>query len=189
MNARTLTSTALFVAIALFTPFVRADVADSAPNGFTIKITTTVKGTPADVYRRILRIGEWWSPDHTFSGDAHNLSIDERPMGCFCEKLPNGGAVRHMEVVFLQPGKVLRLSGGLGPLQAMGAAGSITFALSPAEGGTKLEFTYAVTGYSPQGMNALAPIINKVLTEQVMRFKSYVETGSPAAASGQQVPK
>jgi hypothetical protein len=190
MNARTYAfALSLIAIVALLAPSARADVADSAPNGFTIKITTTVKGSPDDVYRRLLRIGDWWSSDHTFSGDAHNLSIEERPMGCFCEKLPNGGAVRHMEVVYLASGKLLRLSGGLGPLQAMAATGSMTFALSRAEGGTKLEFTYAVGGYSPHGLNALAPIVNQVLTDQITRFKNYAETGNPAAAPTQQKPR
>ncbi len=30
-------------------------------------------------------------------------------MGCFCERLPNQGGVRHMEVVYLDPGKVLAM--------------------------------------------------------------------------------
>jgi hypothetical protein len=177
------------VAICTLSQSASADVADSAASGFTVKITTNIHEPPADVYRRLIRVGDWWSPEHTFSGDAHNLSIEERPMGCFCEKLPNGGAVRHMRVVFLWPGKLLRLSGGLGPLQEMAATGSMSFKLSPAEGGTKLEFTYAVAGYTPQGMNALAPIVNQVLTEQINRFKNYAETGNPAAASTQQKPK
>ena len=182
MNARNHVFALLLIA-ALTLPSARADVTDSAATGFTIKITADIHAAPADVYRRLLRVGEWWSSNHTFSGDAHNLSIEERPMGCFCEKLPNGGAVRHMEVVFLQPGTVLRLSGALGPLQAMAANGSMTFQLSPTSSGTKLDFTYAVTGYSPQGMNSLAPIVDKVLTEQITRFKNYAETGNPGPAT------
>src|SRR5919201_3470532 len=123
-----------------------AEVTDSTANGFTIKITTSIHAAPADVYRRLLRVGEWWNSAHTFSGAAENLSIEERAGGCFCEKWPNGG-VRHMQVFFLQPGKMLRLYGGLGPLQGMAATGPMTFNLSPADGGTKLELTYTVTGY------------------------------------------
>jgi hypothetical protein len=60
-------------------------------------------------------------PSHTFSGNAHNLSIEEKAMGCFCEKLPDGGGVSHMEVVYFAPGKTLRLSGALGPLNTWAA--------------------------------------------------------------------
>ena len=52
--------------------------------------------------------------------DAKNLSIDARPGGCFCEKLPNGGGVEHARVVYVAPREVLRLSGALGPLQGVG---------------------------------------------------------------------
>jgi len=160
-----------------------AEVADSAANGFTVKIAMNIRAAPGDVYRRLIRVGDWWSSAHTYSGDAHNLSIEERAMGCFCEKLPDQGSVRHMDVVLVMPGKRLRLSGGLGPLQGIGAAGSMTFALSPAEGGTKLEMTYAVAGYLPEGLNSWAPQIDSVLAEQVTCLKNYIETGDPAGKS------
>ena len=145
---------------------------------------------PNEVYRRLIHnVGDWWSPNHTFSRDAHNLFIDDRVMGCFCEKLPAGGSVRHMEVILLSPDKELRMSGALGPLQAVAATGVMTFVLSPDAGGTKLEVTYAVGGYLPQGMNSWATPVDGVLTEQITRLKSYVETGDPEAKSGTAKPK
>src|SRR5713226_4851354 len=111
---------ALFFALFALAPTAKADVVDSAPNGFTIKVTLQIQAPPKDVYRQLIHnVGDWWSSAHTFSGDAHNLSIEEKPMGCFCEKLPNEGSVRHMEVVYLAPGKALVLSGALGPLQSL----------------------------------------------------------------------
>ncbi|HLJ25288.1 MAG TPA: ATPase [Candidatus Angelobacter sp.] len=175
----------VFIALvcALASTINRAEVADSGATGFTIKITTSIHAAPAEVYKKLVHnIGDWWSSQHTFSGDAHNLSIEERPMGCFCEKLVNGGGVRHMEVVFFSPGKRLVLSGGLGPLQGIGAAGAMTFNLTADKDGTKLEVTYAVTGYLSQGMNSWAAPVDGVLTEQITRFKNYVESGNPAGA-------
>lgn len=164
---------------------LRADVADSAANGFTIKIVETIHATPADVYNRLIHnVGDWWNSDHTVSGDAHNLSIDEKPMGCFCEKLANGGGVRHAEVILFMPGKALVLSGTFGPLQKFGAAGTLSFAISPAGDGSKLEVTYAVGGYFPGGLNTWAAPVDSVLTEQVTRLKSCLETGSPGVAGG-----
>ena len=153
-------------------------VVDAAASGFTVRTTLAIRAAPEDVYRRLVRnIGDWWSPSHTFSGNAHNLSIEEKAMGCFCEKLPDGGGVRHMEVVYFAPGKTLRLSGALGPLQSIAAAGSMTIQLSPSEGGTKLEVTYAVAGYLPAGMNTWAAPVDGVIEEQFTRLKKYVETG------------
>lgn len=165
----------------LISTFAVCEVADSGSNGFTIKTTLTIQASPEGVYRHLIRVGEWWDPTHTFSGDSHNLTIEEKPGGCFCEKLPNQGGVRHMQVVYVDPGKTLRMIGGLGPLQSMAATGSMTIGLSPAGNGTKLELTYAVTGYAPGGMNNLAAPVDSVLTQQFTRLKNYVEHGDPAA--------
>jgi len=160
--------------------FARTEVVDSASGGFTIKTTVTVKATPDDVYHRLIQnVGDWWSSEHTYSRNSRNLSIEEKPMGCFCEKLPNGGSVRHMEVVFFTPGKALGLTGALGPLQSIAAAGNMRFELSPVDGGTKLDVTYAVAGYLPAGMNTWAAPVDTVLKEQLTRLKNYVERGDP----------
>ncbi|HEV2964268.1 MAG TPA: ATPase [Candidatus Angelobacter sp.] len=172
----------------LAAPAMVAEVVDSSANGFTVKTTLTIKAAPDAVYRQIIRVGDWWDSAHTFSGDAHNLSIEEKSMGCWCEKLPQGG-VRHMEVVFFSPGKKLVMVGGLGPLQTMAVSGAMTFQLSPVEGGTKLEVTYAVAGYSPTGLNTLAAPVDSVLGQQFVRLKNYMETGKAAAAPAQSSPR
>jgi len=170
----------LAVVLTLACGFARAEVVDSAGGGFTVKTTVNVKAPPEEVYRRLIQnVGDWWSSDHTYSRNAHNLSIEEKPMGCFCEKLPNGGSVRHMEVVFLTPGKMLGLTGALGPLQTIAAAGNMRFEMSPVDGGTKLDLTYAVMGYLPAGMNTWAAPVDTVLKEQMTRLKNYVERGDP----------
>jgi len=156
-----------------------AEVMDSAANGFTVKTTLQIQASPDKVYGRLIQVGDWWNSAHTFSGSAKNLSIEEKPGGCFCEKLPNGGA-RHMEVVFIAPGKRLVLSGGLGPLQSIGATGAMSIDLAGAEGGTKLQVTYAVTGYLAAGMNTFAAPVDSVLLEQFTRLKNMVEQGDPA---------
>jgi len=159
-----------------------ADVKDSGAGGFTIVRSFVAKGSPEEVYRKIAAVGEWWSSVHTYSGDAHNLTLDARAGGCWCEKLPkNGGSVMHMQVATAWPGMLLVLIGGLGPLQQMGVAGALTFKLSPAEGGTTVEFTYAATGYYPKGMDSLAPLVDGVLMDAVTRLHNYLDTGNPDA--------
>src|SRR5215467_6715751 len=151
-----------------------ATVADSGPNGFTVKVTVHVQASPADAYRKFVRnVGDWWNSSHTFSGSSKNLSIEERAAGCFCEKLLDGGGVRHMEVVTIMPGKMLVMTGALGPMQALAVAGNLRVVFSPEDGGTKLEATYAVVGYLPAGMNAFAGPSDAMLTEQFAGFKKY----------------
>jgi len=164
----------------VFSSFAVAEVADSSAGGFTVKLTTQIHASPSEVYSRVVHnVGDWWDGVHTFSGDAHNLSIEDRPQGCFCEKLAAGG-VRHMEVVFASPGKMLRMSGGLGPLQGIATAASMTLAFTPTADGTRLDLTYSVAGYTAQGMANLAAPVNSVLMQQMTRLKNYVETGNPA---------
>ena len=166
--------------LALAPGWAKSEVADASANGFTVKISLRIQAAPGDVYARLIQhVGDWWSPEHTYSGNAHNLSIEAKAMGCFCEKLPNDGMVRHMEVVIVMPGKALGLTGALGPLQSIAATGNMRVQLTPADGGTKLDVTYAVLGYLPAGMNTWAEPVNSVLTEQFTRLKNYVEHGDP----------
>ena len=174
-----LLSSALMLSVTR-TQLSRAEVVDSSPGGFTTKAVVAIQASPDAVYRQLIHIGDWWDSEHTFSHDAHNLSIEERAGACFCEKLPNGGSVRHLEVLFVAPGKILRLGGGLGPLQGIATSGSMTIQLSPSPNGTKLEVTYAVGGYLPAGMNTLAAPVDSVLTAQFIRLKNYIERGDPA---------
>jgi uncharacterized protein YndB with AHSA1/START domain len=160
---------------------VLAEVADSAANGFTIKIATAIQAPPEDVYRKLIQIGGWWDSAHTFSSNSHNLTLDDKPLGCFCEKLGNGGGVRHMQVVFVSPGQTLVMTGGLGPLQSMAVTANLRIQLSKTAGGTKVDVTYAVGGYSPAGLNALAAPVDSVLTQQFARLKNFVERGDPGA--------
>jgi uncharacterized protein YndB with AHSA1/START domain len=171
-----------------------AAVADASAAGFTVKTSLTIAAAPTEVYERFVHnIGDWWSPQHTVSGDSHNLSIEEKPMGCFCEKLPNGG-VRHMQILYFDRGKVLRMSGLLGPLQGIGGSGVLTvnftaarIVRTPADTltVTKLDATYSVSGYSAAGMNAFAGPVDSVLSEQFNRLKNYVENGAAVPAKKQ----
>ncbi len=167
----------------LLTCCANAEVIDSAAGGFTIQMIENVKAAPEEVYRKLVgNVGDWWNPAHTFSRDAHNLRIEDRPGGCFCEKMPDNGFVRHLEVILAMPGQRLVLSGALGPLQILAATGNMLIQFKREGAGTKLEVTYRVTGYlPPPGMGAWSMPVDMTLEEQFTRFKSFVETGKPAS--------
>lgn len=169
------------IAVLLFAAFANAEILDSNAGGFTVKTTITIKAAPDEVYRKLVHdIGEWWNPLHTFSGDSHNLRIEERLGGCLCEKLPHDGFTRHLEVITVEPGKRIVMSGAMGPMQTMAATGTMQFQVTPADGGTKLDAVYAIGGYLPRGMNNFADPVDRMLTDQCARLKSYVETGHVA---------
>ncbi|MEO1037122.1 MAG: ATPase [Pseudomonadota bacterium] len=171
----------LSIAVLLLGPsLVGAAVTDSAANGFTVTHEITTSALPAKVWTTLTEnVDAWWHPDHTFSGDAANLSIDATPLGCFCERLDDGGSVVHLTVTFIQRGEMLRLTGGLGPLGLMGVDGNMTISVIPANGGTILKLVYTVGGYSPDGLDNIAGAVDGVLGEQMKRLASFAETGRP----------
>src|SRR3712207_812935 len=104
---------------ALFLPgTAAADVVSKSAGGFVLKTTVATSAPPDRAYVALVRdVAQWWDESHTYSGDANNLSIIAEPGGCFCEALPNEGGVQHGTVVNVAPGRLLRMSAALGPLQ------------------------------------------------------------------------
>jgi uncharacterized protein YndB with AHSA1/START domain len=157
-----------------------ADVKSVTSNGFEGASAATITAPPDRVYAALGEVGRWWSPSHTFSRDAANLSIELRAGGCFCEKLKNGGSVAHLTVVYAAPGVGLRLRGALGPLQAEGVDGALSWTLKPVQGGTAVALNYVVGGYIRGGIEQWAPRVDRVLDEQLHNLKNYIE-GKPLA--------
>ena len=167
--------------ISLVASPVQSEVLDSASNGFTVRHAVTIDADRQAVYQAMVsQISEWWSSDHTVSGDAANLFLTDSLSGCFCERLGEGAGLVHMSVSFVNPGVMLKLSGGLGPLGLMGAAGNMTWEFDDVEAGSTVTLQYAVGGYMPGGLDAVAEAVDGVLIEQLTRLKSFVETGKPA---------
>jgi len=158
-----------------------ADVVAKSATGFVSKHVLTISAPRTRVFHALTdEVGRWWNPEHSYSGVAANFSIDARAGGCFCERLKDG-SVAHMTVVFVERDSVLRMIGGLGPLQAMAVSGSMTFALAQTDSGaTRLEYEYAVGGYSPEGLEGIAGPVDRVQLEQLQRLQRFVETGNPA---------
>lgn len=161
----------------------QAAVIGSGPAGFQVQETVRIAAPPDRVWAAIVKPGDWWNPEHTYSHDSGNLTLAAVAGGCWCEKWA-GGSVEHMIVVHAKPGKMLRLRGGLGPLQEMGVTGAMTWTLTATiDGGTVLTLNYAVGGYSPNGFDGLARAVDGVLAEQVNRLQMFVQTGSPNATA------
>ena len=166
-----------FAALALAATVARAEVTDRSAAGFEVTEKATISASPGKVWDTLMRPSRWWSPAHTFSHDAKNLSFD--PSGCFCETLKQG-AVRHMTIVYADKAAQLRLFGALGPLQTTGATGHIGVTLKAVGAGTDVVLTYDVGGYAKGGLaDVYAVPVDRVLGEQLERLKKAVETGKP----------
>lgn len=164
--------------ISFFAANASAGVLAVASHGFSAKQEIDIAASPARVYDAIVgQVGEWWNPSHTYSGNGNNLSMEPRAGGCFCEALPNSGGVEHMRIVYLQPARVVRLSGGLGPLQEHGLNAVLTLSFKATEVGTRVTAIYNVGGYMVGGFEKIAAPVDQVLTEQWSRLKNFIETG------------
>jgi uncharacterized protein YndB with AHSA1/START domain len=168
------------VALGLAMP-VLSGVKDTRESGFTIETTVMAEASPAVVYTRLVKVAAWWDPKHTWSGSASNLKLDPKAGGCFCEKLPGGGSVQHARVIFAQPGKLLRLEGGLGPMQDMAVTGILTFTLEPDGKGTRIRMTYRVAGMLGMPAAQLAPGVDQVMGIQLDRLRAFAG-GAPAGS-------
>ena len=156
-----------------------AEVVVSSPNGFAIRHTVQLAAPPERAYAAIGELPRWWSKDHTYSGDSDKLSISLKPGGCFCEMLEKGGGIEHMRVTLVQPGQRVVMSGALGPLLYEGVAGVMDLKVEPVDGGSRVIMEYRAAGFAKGGADKLAPLVDKVLGEQLRRYGEYVASKRP----------
>lgn len=156
-----------------------AKVLAKSATGFVVEHTVDLKTDARAAYDAFLKIGSWWSSSHSFSGDAKNLTIEAKPGGCWCETLPSGGFVKHMEVIHAAPGSMLVFSGGLGPLQFMGVAGSMTVSFKPGKGATTVTLRYDVGGRDDKNFEDISKGVDGVIAEQFTRYAKFAGTGKP----------
>jgi len=151
-----------------------AAVTEKHPDGFLVEQRVTLAGVaPIDAYIRFVQIGSWWDPEHTISGHAENMSLQQFPGGCWCEQLDSGGFVRHMDVLVDDPPRRLRLSGGLGPLQELAVNGVMTVDFSAAGEGSQVRLSYRVGGSTQVGLARLAPAVDGVLAKALARYAGF----------------
>lgn len=151
-----------------------AEVTSSSPIHFDIESHVTVAATPARTYEALGRIGAWWDPVHSYSHDAANMRLELWAGGCFCETLPDGGTIEHMHVVQVLPGRAIRMTGALGPLQAEALTGTLTWSLRAVPGGTEISSVYLVSGHVRGDTGSYAAPVDAVLRAQLERLRVYL---------------
>jgi hypothetical protein len=178
----------VFVGVCLgaFTNIAIAEVTAAGEGGFSLEHEVLVDSSREDAWQAAVeKIGLWWSDDHTISGKAAAMSIDARPLGCFCEAVGNDGGVVHLVVTSVNRNVMLRMTGALGPLGLMGVDGNMTWEFFDADEGTRVRFAYAVGGYYPGGLDTLAAPVNGVIGEALQRLKAFIETGDANTKRGE----
>ncbi len=167
-------SVSAMLVLGAFSNIATAEVSAADKHGFLLVQEVIVKADPATAWRAAVgNIDKWWNADHTISGDPSLLSIDARPLGCFCEA--TGGGVVHLVVTTVSPNVNLRMTGGLGPLGLMGVNGNMTWEFFDLAEGSKIRFTYAVGGYSPEGLDTIAKSVDDVIGDALQRLQAYLD--------------
>lgn len=154
-----------------------AEVTQVDENGFVTRTTAVVEADAKQVWLALISPAKWWNSAHTWSGDAANMSLRPQAGGCMCERIPEDpdseevtleGSVEHMRVIQAFPEKVLRMRGGLGPLQSEPATGVLTIAIGADEnGGTRIVWEYVVGGHMRYKKSAIAKAVDGVMIQQL----------------------
>jgi hypothetical protein len=156
-----------------------AEVISAGPNGFEVRHSVNLVIPQVKAYSAFSEIQNWWSKDHTYSGDASHLSLQLRPGGCFCERLEGGGGIEHLRVTYVQPGERVVLTGSLGPLLYEATAGVMDIKVERIAGGSRITMDYRAAGFAKGGAAEMAPVVDKVLGEQMRRLRVYAAGGAP----------
>jgi len=84
-----------------------------------------------------------------------------------------------MQVVFVDPPRLLRMIGGLGPLQGMGLSGVLEWRMTAVEGGTRITLWYRAGGYAPDDLGKLAAVVDGVQALQLGGLADYLRARNP----------
>ncbi len=173
--------------VPLATP-AHAEVTQVSDQGFAVLHVVRINAPPEKVWATLIAPQSYWSSSHSWSGDAANMYLDPQAGGCFCEKIPaktaEGGSlnsVEHMRVIYSERPRVLRMSGALGPLQSEGVIGTMNVAMEADGPGTKISMSYVVGGFMRMKPQDIAPAVDAVIGEQLLRLKARAEGRDPAS--------
>ncbi len=152
-----------------FAASARADIVSASDTHFVLRHEGTTSLSPAAAWERLVEPASWWHPDHTYSGNAGNLSLELTAGGLWREEW-EGGSVAHGTVVFVDAGKTLRLEAPFGPLQGIGAYVIWTITLEPLADGTRIVFEESAIGPPGGDYAELAKAVDFVKAEAMRRL-------------------
>ena len=165
-------------AFAVIAGGANAEVKQSAADSFVLTYTKTLDVAPAKVYAVIPAVERWWNGEHSYSGDAANLSMKAEAGACFCERWKDN-TVQHGTVLMVIRDQAFRIAGAFGPLQGMAVNAVLSIGTRAEGSGTVLTMVYRVNGVPGSALDKLAPDVDQVIGEQFARLANYAVTGKP----------
>lgn len=157
--------------LALTATGAQAEVVERHADGFTLRMSAPVAAGWAQAFFSVGDVDHWWNADHTYSGDAANLSLPLQPGACFCEAMPDGSTFEHGRIAAMDQRREIRLEAPLGPLKGLTTRADLVFGWNNTIGGDQvLTLTYVVEG---EGLGAYADPVDQVLTDQFGRWAAW----------------
>jgi uncharacterized protein YndB with AHSA1/START domain len=167
-------------ALAAMAGLAHAEVKEAGADHFVLAYSKTLDVAPAKVFAAIASVERWWNGQHSFSGDASNLSMKAEAGSCFCERWKDN-TVEHARVLMVIRDQAFRMAGAFGPLQGMAVNAVLSIGTRAEGSGTVLTMVYRVNGVASSALDKLAPDVDQVIGEQFARLASYAATGKPTA--------
>lgn len=161
----------LFISCALFSGAATADIVSSGSDHYVLRHEASSELAPEALWERLVNVASWWHPDHTYSGDAANLSLDASAGGSWREDWDDGSVI-HGQVLYANPPNKLRLEAPFGPLQGMAVNVVWSISIQPSESGSLVMFDEIATGSGVSGLEQLAPAVDGVKQEALERLVS-----------------
>ena len=124
---------------------------------------------PTELWQRLIKPSQWWHPDHSYSGNADNLSLEAEAGGEWREDWSSGSVV-HGRILYIEHGKQLRLSAPFGPLQQKAVSAIWTITIQPDETGSLVTFEETVNGTNQSQLDKLAPAVDYVKDQALKRL-------------------
>lgn len=171
---RSLHTSTIFLGLLLCGPG-HGEVVSSSDTHFVLHLEMSSTLPPDRMWERLVNPARWWHPDHTYSGDAGNLTLTAEAGGLWREDWA-AGSVAHGEVLYVQEGEILRLEAPFGPLQGLGAYTVWTITIEPAGDGSLVLFDEISSAPPGSKMDEMAKAVDYVKSEAIQRLAA----GQPA---------
>lgn len=146
-----------------------AEIVESSDAHYVLRHEGISSLAPGALWSRFVEPASWWHPDHTYSGDAGNLSLTPRAGGLWLEQW-QGGSVIHGSVLYVEDGESMRLYAPFGPLQGLGVYTVWTITISPEGSGSRVVFDEISSGPPSADLGEVAKAVDYVKTEAMTRL-------------------
>ena len=164
---RSLSAAILVACMAMHT--AGAEIVSASDTHFVLRHEATSPLAVEDLWDRLIDPASWWHPDHTYSGDAANLTLEPEVGGLWREDW-DSGSVSHGKVLYIETAKSLRMEAPFGPLQGLGAYTIWTITLTESVDGTVVVFDEVSTGPPTADMSETARAVDFVKSEAIGRL-------------------